>query len=95
MNQQILHNQWIVSAAQAKHLIEQGAALLDSRNVLAWLVGHVPDAVHVNWKQFSQKRSPHQGKLLENTEVLQQKLRKLGIFNDKPVIVIGNPADPF
>ncbi len=95
MNQQILHNQWIVSAAQAKHLIEQGATLLDSRNVLAWLVGHVPDAVHVSWKQFSQRRSPHQGKLLENTEVLQQKLRKLGIFNDKPVVVIGNPADPF
>jgi thiosulfate/3-mercaptopyruvate sulfurtransferase len=89
---QIFRNQWVVSAAQAKQQIEQGATLLDSRNRLEWLIGHVPSAVHVSWKQFSQQRSPYKGKLLENLEVLQQKLRNLGICNTKPVIVIGNPT---
>lgn len=94
MEQQNLHNQWVVSAAQAKQLIEQGATILDSRNVLLWLTGHIPGAVHVRWKQFSQQRSPNKGKLLENTEVLEQKLRAIGVNNTKPVIVIGNPAYP-
>ena len=93
MEQQILRDRWIVSPVQAKQLIEQGATLLDSRNLLLWLIGHVPGAIHVSWKQFSQQQSPDRGKLLENSEVLEQKLRKLGIFNAKPVIVIGNPAD--
>lgn len=94
MEQQNLQNQWIVSAAQAKQLIEQGATILDSRNVLLWLTGHIPGAVHVRWKQFSQQRSPNKGKLLENTQVLEQRLRAIGVSNTKPVIVIGNPAYP-
>src|ERR671933_1040356 len=94
MNQQNLQEQWVVSAAQAKQLIEQGATILDSRNIILWLTGHIPGAVLVSWKQFSQQQAPHKGKLLENPKVLEQKLRNLGVFNDKPVIVIGNPAHP-
>ncbi len=93
MKQQFLRDRWVVSAAQAKQLIEQGATLLDSRHILLCLTGHIPSAVHVSWQQFSQQRSPDKGKLLENLEILQQKLRNLGICNTKPVIVIGNPAD--
>jgi len=92
MTSSFCRHQWVVSAAQAKQLIEQGATILDSRHLLAWLIGHVPGAVHVSWQQFSQQQSPHKGKLIENLEVLEQKLRNLGIFNSKPVIVIGNPA---
>ncbi len=94
MKQQFYPSPWVVSAAQAKQLIEQGATILDSRNLVEWLIGHVLGAVHVSWKQFSQQRSPHKGKLLENLEVLQQKLCHLGVCNAKPVIVIGNPDSP-
>ncbi len=94
MEQQNLCNQWVVSAAQAKQLIEQGATILDSRNLVLWLTGHIPGAVHVSWQQFSQQRSPHKGKLLENPKLLEQKLRAVGVSNTKPVIVIGNPVHP-
>lgn len=88
-------NQWIISAAQANQLIEQKATtILDSRNVLEWLFGHVPNAVHISWKQFSQKPLSHKGKLIKKSKVLEQKLCKLGVFNEQPVIVIGNPAYP-
>ncbi len=93
MKPSFCQNQWVVNVAQAKQLIEQGATILDSRNILLWLIGHVPGAVHVSWRQFSQQQSPHKGKLIENLEVLEQKLRNLGVCNTKPVIVIGNPAD--
>jgi thiosulfate/3-mercaptopyruvate sulfurtransferase len=95
MQQQIRRDRWVLSATQAKQLIERGATLLDSRNLLEWLIGHVPGAVRVSWKQFSQPRSPDRGKLLENPEILAQKLRSLGVFNAKPVIAIGNPKHKF
>ncbi len=86
-------SQWIISAEQAKQFIDEGATILDSRNVLIWLIGHITDARHISWKQFSQP-SFQKGKLIENSEIIEQKLRKLGIFNNKPVIAVGNPAFP-
>jgi len=93
MNQTFGNNQWIINAAQAKQLIDEGATILDSRNVLIWLIGHIPEAIHISWKQFSQP-SFQKGKLIEDSKILEQKLGKLGIFNNKPVIVVGNPAFP-
>ena len=93
MQQTLRPIQWIVSAAQAKQLINQGATILDSRNVLIWLVGHIPEAIHLSWKQFSQP-SPYKGKLIENSQILEEKIRKFGIFNNKPIIVIGDPTFP-
>lgn len=88
-------NQWILTPNQAKQLISQSATILDTRNKLAWFLGHIPDAIHVTWQEFSQPEKPHQGNLLKDENLLQQKLRKLGISNSKPVIVIGNPAHNF
>ncbi|MBV8886829.1 MAG: hypothetical protein JO235_22935 [Chroococcidiopsidaceae cyanobacterium CP_BM_RX_35] len=95
MEQKFLYNQWVVNAAQAKQLILQGATVLDGRNFAAWLLGHVPGAVHVTWQQFSQQEVPYKGKLIESSNILEQKLRDVGVFNAKPVIVVGNPAHNF
>lgn len=89
----LYQSQWIISAEQAKQFIKQGATILDSRNVLIWLIGHIPEARHISWKQFSQP-SFQKGKLIEDSKILEEKLGKLGIFNNKPVIVIGNPTFP-
>lgn len=75
----------------AKQLIEAGATVLDVRSQISYLCGHAPSAVRVTWQQFSQRESPHKGKLLDNSEVLEQELRQLGISNELPVIVVGNP----
>ncbi|MEO8893660.1 MAG: rhodanese-like domain-containing protein [Coleofasciculaceae cyanobacterium] len=93
IQQTLYQSQWIVSAEQAKQIIDEDATILDSRNVLIWLTGHIPEAIHFSWKQFTQP-SFQKGKLLENPKILEGKLRKLGIFNNKPVIVIGNPTFP-
>jgi len=90
-----MEQQWVVSAVQAKQLILQEATVLDVRNVVAWFLGHVPGAVHITWQQFSQQQSPHKGKLIENSSILEQKLRAVGIFNTKPVVVVSNSADNF
>ncbi len=90
-----LEAHWIVSAAQAKQLIEWGATVLDTRSFLDRFVGHVPGAGGIRWQEFSQQKPPHKGKLLENHCALEEKLRSQGICNAKPVIVVGNPRSPF
>jgi len=89
-----LDHQWIINAAQAKQLIAQGATVIDVRNIGAWFLGHIPGAVHVTWQQFSQPSS-HRGKLIEDSSILEGKLRAIGISNHKPVVVVGNPAHNF
>jgi len=88
-------NQWILSPNEAKQLISQYATILDTRNKLAWFIGHIPGAIHVTWQEFSQPEKPYRGNLLKDEKLLEQKLRKIGISNSKPVIVIGNPAHNF
>lgn len=92
MEQQLSRNQWIVNATEAKQLISQGATILDVRNIVVWLLGHISGAVRITWQQFSQQQSPHKGKLLDNVNLLEQKIRAVGVCNNKPVIVVGNPA---
>ncbi|MEP0753551.1 rhodanese-like domain-containing protein [Trichocoleus sp. Lan] len=95
MNQDSLAHRWVVSAEEAKELIKLDATLLDVRNSISWLLGHISGAVHVTWQQFSQQQSPNKGKLIENTEILQEKLCAVGICNNQPVVVLGNPAHNF
>jgi len=95
MKQEYLYNHWVINAAQAKQLISQGVTVLDVRNFATWLLGHVSGAVHVTWQQFSQQEAPYKGKLIENSKILEHKLRDVGICNAKPVIVVGNPSRNF
>jgi len=84
--------EWIIGAHSAKQLIEAGATVLDVRSKINWRLGHILNASCINWQQFSQKTPPNKGKLLDSSQVLEQLLRQLGISNNKPVIVVGNPA---
>ncbi|MGB7522544.1 MAG: rhodanese-like domain-containing protein [Spirulinaceae cyanobacterium] len=82
-------NQWIVSGEQAKIIVDQRAVLLDARS-FSLLKGKIMGAKQINWQNFSQPSHPHRGKLLEDEQVLTQKLQRLGINQDNPVVVFGN-----
>lgn len=90
---QQLATEWVVSPAQAKQLIQQGATLLDARGTNWQKQPGLQGALAVSWQQFNQKETSNQGKLLEDEVVLTQKLRDVGVFNDKPVVVVGNPIN--
>ena len=82
--------EWIISADVAKQLIYQGVTILDARNKLTWMLGHIPGSIPIIWQQFYHTKSPYKGKLFTDLKLLQEKLRQIGISNHKPVIVIGN-----
>ena len=82
---------WIVSATAANTLIDQGATVLDVRSN-RWLgLERLPGSVPVSWPDFSPNHATRKGNLLDKPSVLTQKLRKLGIANDRPVVVFADP----
>jgi thiosulfate/3-mercaptopyruvate sulfurtransferase len=88
-----LANKWIVSAAEAKYLIQQGAVVLDVRDRHVQSSGLVQGAIAVSWQQFSQPEFPDRGNLLKDEAVLAQKLRDVGVSNNKAVVVVGDPRN--
>ena len=86
-----LEKRWVVSATEAKRLIEQGAALLDARGQNL-MTRPLQGSVAVNWRQFSPKDSITRGNLLTDDEQLTQQLQALGISTHTPVVVFANPS---
>jgi len=57
--------------------------IVDTRNYWnEWLLGHIPDAVHINWEKFyaGSNRRPL------DTEALKQLLKEKGVDPEKPVV---------
>mgnify|MGYP001795293854 FL=1 len=83
-----LEQRWIVSAAEAKRFIDQGATLLDTRKLA---LKRLQNSVYVDWRQFSPEELTTRGRLLDQDDVLTQKLQSLGISRQKPVVVFADP----
>ena len=66
--------------------------VLDARPTMAYLFSHIPGAVNVNWKEFSNPATPVKGLLDPDMGRLEKKVEDLGISQDRRVIVY---ADPF
>ncbi len=67
---------------------QQGAAVLDARGSVAYVAGHIPGAAHAPWDAFTSGMLS--GLLSEDLNGLQQRLRQLGVHNDKPVVVYAD-----
>lgn len=88
---QALAQQWVVSPAEAKGLIGQGATLLDARTARLQQQGMLQGSIAVSWRQFSQTSRSEQGMLLRDQAQLSQALQELGVSPDKPVVVVADP----
>lgn len=83
---------WIVSADEAKQLIEQKDALvLDTRGKTAWKHSHVAKSRPIAWRDFSKSGEVKGGELLESADTLTERLQKLGVSSSMPVLVAGKP----
>jgi thiosulfate/3-mercaptopyruvate sulfurtransferase len=96
---QQLASQWVVSPAEAKFLIEQGAVVLDVRDVGAQRQGRLQGAlakpclgqIAVQWEAFSETVDAQQGNLLTDDALLSEKLQAIGISAQRSVVVVGDP----
>lgn len=82
--------QWIVSAADAKALIDQGATVLDARGQ-GFKLTRLQGAIPITWSDFSPDQRGQRGRLLEEDADLTEQLQALGIDRHRPVVVFANP----
>lgn len=82
--------EWVVSPKTAGELLQQGATLLDARSTQLQSSGILVGSVPVTWREFSQQEAPHNGKLLVDDALLTEKLQALGVFQQRPVVVVGD-----
>lgn len=85
---------WIVTAKAAYELIQQGALVLDARDVdLKKKQGALPNAVPVTWQDLSEPDLPTKGRLIGDPNELTKKLQALGVSKNLPIVVVADPIN--
>lgn len=79
-------------ALQAK-LGAPGLVVVDARPAPAFLFGHVPGAVNVAWREFSDPDASTKGVIDPDLDRLARKIGAHGIGNTNEVIVYGDPME--
>ncbi len=67
--------------------------ILDARPAMNFLFSHIPGAVNVNWKEFSDPQAPIKSLLDSDIGRLEQKVGAVGISMDSAVVVYADPFD--
>jgi len=85
---------WIVTPKAAYELIQQGALVLDARDVdLKKKQGVLANAVPVTWQDLSEPDLPTKGRLIGDANELTKKLQALGISKNQPIVVVADPIN--
>lgn len=79
------------TATEAKALLDEGAAVLDTRGGGEFRDGHLPGAARIDWKDFRDGWG-RTGRLDDDDAALGKKLGAFGIETSRPVIVCGGTA---
>jgi len=85
---------WIVSPKAAFELIQQGALVLDARDVdLKKKQGALANAVPLTWQDLSEPNLPTKGRLIGDANELTKKLQALGVSKGRPIVVVADPVN--
>ena len=82
---------WIISADQARALIEKGALVVDMRNRDMRAETPIDGAVAAAWQDFSEADRARRGSLLSDDQKLTEQFQKIGVSKTIPVIALGVP----
>lgn len=67
--------------------------LVDVRDGGPYGSGHLPGAIHVKWKTFSDPAAPHPGNLHPDRAKLAQMLGAMGISSEASVVIYADPLN--
>jgi thiosulfate/3-mercaptopyruvate sulfurtransferase len=83
---------FISTETLASELGRPGLVVLDTRPMMGFLMGHIPGALNVDWKAFSDQRAASKGILHPDRSMLEQKIGALGIGNESRVVCYADPV---
>lgn len=70
--------------------------IVDTRSKFKYLLGHIPNAVHLgSWQDFTHKVDGVRGLLIEDRDFIVRKLKPHGINYNKAVVIYGESKDPW
>jgi len=70
--------------------------IVDTRSKFKYLLGHIPNAVHLgSWQDFTHKVDGVRGLLIEDRSFIVSKLNPHGINHNKTIVVYGESKDPW
>lgn len=84
-------NTWIISPADARALIGQGALVVDMRSRDMRSETPIDGAVPAAWQDFSEADRTRRGSLLVDDGQLSEQFQKIGVSKDRPVVALGVP----
>lgn len=89
--QQAAPSTWIISAAEARALIDHDALVVDMRSRDLRRATPVAGAVAAAWQDFSEVGRTQRGSLLADDDKLTTQFQKIGVSKARPVIALGEP----
>ena len=84
---------WLSTEELQTRLARPDLVLLDARPSMVFLLSHLPRAVNVGWREFSDPAGAVRSLVDPDSGRLAQKLGALGVRNDVEVVVYGDPID--
>lgn len=70
--------------------------VIDTRSKFQYLLGHIPNAVHIgSWQDFAHKVEGVRGLLIEDRQFIVSKLKPHGIEHGRKIVLYGDPTDPW
>ena len=77
----------------ANHIKDTGLVLIDTRSSKKFLKGHLPGAVNISWKLFTEERNGI-GRYVVSPSKFELLMRYAGVKNNSTVIVYADTRDP-
>jgi len=89
-------NSLLVSPEALNSMPQDQVVIIDTRSKFNYLLGHIPNAVHLgSWEDFTHRIDGVRGLLIEDRRFIAEKLKPHGIDLSKRIVVYGEPTDPW
>jgi thiosulfate/3-mercaptopyruvate sulfurtransferase len=85
-----------ISLKDLKSISLDELVIIDTRAKYKYLLGHIPNAIHIGkWQDYTQKVKGVRGLLIESKEFIVTKFSRYGIHPNKTIVVYGEPNNPW
>ncbi len=79
----------LVEGARSPLVLSKDTIVLDSRSAFDYSLLHLPEAINISWREFSDVQGPYPGVIKKDLYFMTARLSRLGIGPNSPVIVVG------
>ena len=85
-----------IDSENLKSMPSDKLIIIDARSRFKYLLGHIPNAIHLGkWQDFTQKIKGVRGLLIKNPNLIASRFNSYGIHPKKTIVIYGDPVDPW